>query len=113
MKTLLKMTKYSSIQHYDILYICLGASSTIRDNRPSFDGYTYKEDEFCSEKTYDDNAQTIQEAVTKCSNDPNCAAIEDRFGSGSPPIGLCRKFKGKRSGSGSYLLRKTNPLRKK
>ena len=54
-----------------------------------------------------------QEVVTKYSNDSNCAAIEDRFGSGSPPIGLCRKFKGKRSGSGSYLLRKTNPLRKK
>ena len=79
-----------------------------QNSRPSFDGYTFKQNEFCSEKTYHNNLTTIQEAVTKCSNDPDCAAVEDRFGDGKAPIGLCKKFKGKRSGSGSYLLRRGN-----
>ena len=46
------------------------------------------------------------EAVEKCNSDPDCAAIEDRWGSGKPPIGLCKKFKGKRSGGGSVLFRR-------
>ena len=94
-------------QKFLTLFLFTGASATIDpDSRPSFDAYTYKDNEFCAEKTYDDNSTTIQEAVTKCSNDPECAAIEDRFGDGKAPIGLCRKYKGKRSGSGSYLLRR-------
>ena len=76
------------------------------DTRPSFDGYTIQENEYCSEKTYDNNATTLDEAVSRCNNDPDCAAIEDRWGSGKPPIGLCKKFKGKRSGGGSVLLRR-------
>ena len=79
---------------------------TALDTRPSFDGYTIQENEYCSEKTYDNNATTLDEAVSRCNNDPDCAAIEDRWGSGKPPIGLCKKFKGKRSGGGSVLLRR-------
>ena len=90
-------------------FLITGASATIDpDSRPTFDAYTYKDDEYCAEKPYDTNATTIQEAVTRCSNDPDCAAIEDRFGDGKPPIGLCKRYKGKRSGSGSYLLRRGN-----
>ena len=80
-----------------------GASSTMRDN---FNGYKYQDDEFCAEKPYDIDSTTIEEAVRKCSNDPNCAAVEDRWGSGKPPIGLCKRHRGKRSGGGSYLLKK-------
>ena len=69
---------------------------------------TFAENEYCAENTYHNNLTTIEEAVRKCSNDPQCAAIEDRFGDGEAPIGLCRKFKGKRSGSGSFLLRRGN-----
>ena len=83
-----------------------GSSATLRDNRPSYEGYSIKEDEFCAEPTYDTNATSVQEAVTRCSNDPNCAAVEDRWGSGKPPLGLCKKVKGKRSGAGTYLLRR-------
>ena len=97
------------IQHILAVSVIAGAAATIdSDSRPTFDAYTYKENEFCAEATYDNNATTIQEAVTKCSNDPNCAAIEDRFGDGKTPIGLCKKYKGKLSGSGSYLLRRGN-----
>ena len=97
------------IQHVLAVSVITGAAATIdSDSRPTFDAYTYKENEFCAEATYDNNATTIQEAVTKCSNDPNCAAIEDRFGDGKAPIGLCKKYKGKLSGSGSYLLRRGN-----
>ena len=90
-----------------------GSSATLRDNRPSFEGYTIKEDEFCAEPTYDNNSTTLQEAVTRCSNDVNCAAVEDRWGNGQPPLGLCKKFKGKQSGAGTYLLRRGIYLFKK
>merc|ERR1711963_1248720 len=80
-----------------------GVASTALDNRPTFDGYIYKEDEYCSEKVYN-NASTLQEAVDKCNNDPRCAAIEDRWGSGKAPIALCKKYRGKRAGAGTYLL---------
>ena len=83
-----------------------GSSAALRDNRPSIEGYSIKENEYCAEATYNNNATTIQEAVSRCSSDPNCAAVEDRFGSGRPPLGLCKKFKGKISGAGSYLLRR-------
>ena len=84
----------------------VGASSTRHDTRPSFKGYRYQDDEFCAEKTYDDDAASMEEAVRKCNNDPDCAAIEDLWGSGKPPIGLCKRQRGKRSGAGSYLLKK-------
>ena len=89
-----------------MLYLFSGASATLRGTRPNFDGFSYKENEFCAEASYDNTATTIQEAVTKCAADPDCAAVEDRFGSGKPPLGLCKLYKGKRSGSGSYLLRR-------
>ena len=92
-----------------ILYLDLGVASTAFENRPTFDGYIYKENVYCSEQTYG-NATTIQEAVLKCNDDPNCAAIEDRWGSGKPPIGLCAKYNGKRAGSGTYLLLRGNAL---
>ena len=84
----------------------IGVSSTTLDSRPSYNGFKYQVDEYCAEKTYDNDATTIAEAVRKCSNDPDCAAIEDRWGSGKPPIGLCKRHRGKRSGGGSYLLKK-------
>ena len=74
-----------------------------------FDGYRYFENEYCQTATYE-NATTISDAVEKCSNDPDCAAVEDRWGSGRPPIGLCKKFKGKRSGAGSFLVKKGNEI---
>ena len=90
-----------------LLYLELGVSSTAIDTRPKYDGYTYKENEYCSEKTYG-NATTMDEAISQCNDDPNCAAIEDRWGSGKPPIGLCTKYNGKRAGAGTYLLRRGN-----
>ena len=83
-----------------------GSSAALRDNRPSIEGYTIKENEFCAESTYNNNLTTIAEAVSRCSDDPNCAAVEDRWGNERPPLGLCKKFKGKRSGAGTYLLRR-------
>ena len=50
----------------------------------------------------------MDEAISQCNDDPNCAAIEDRWGSGKPPIGLCTKYKGKRAGAGTYLLQRGN-----
>ena len=93
----------------DFLIICfdLGVAPTALDNRPTFEGYIYKEDEYCSEKVYN-NASTLQEAVDKCNNDPQCAAIEDRWGSGKAPIALCKKYRGKRAGAGTYLLLRGN-----
>ena len=71
--------------------------STFCDNRPSYDGYIYKENEYSFtnlsfRKLSQRSSQVchIQEVDTKYSNDSNCAAIEDRFGSGSPPIGHCK-----------------------
>ena len=99
--------KYYDAANIMKISLIAGASATIDpDSRASFDAYTYKDNEFCAEKTYNTSATTIQEAVTQCSKDPDCAAIEDRFGDGKPPIGLCKRYKGKRSGSGSYLLRR-------
>ena len=93
----------------DFLIICrdLGVASTAIDNRPTFDGYIYNENEYCAEPVYN-NATTLQEAVDKCNNDPQCAAIEDRWGSGKAPIALCKKYRGKRAGAGTYLLLRGN-----
>ena len=91
----------------------LGVSATTLETRPAFDGFKYYADEYCSVPTYDNNASTIEEAVTKCRNDIECAGIEDRWGSGKPPIGLCKRKKGKLAGGGTYLLKKgilTNQL---
>ena len=88
------------IQHF------LGVSATTLDSRPAFEGFKYHENEYCSLPTYDNDASTIDEAVTKCTNDPDCAAVEDRWGSGKPPIGLCKRQKGKQAGGGTYLLKK-------
>lgn len=44
--------------------------------------------------------------MTKCTNDPDCVAIEDKWATGKPPIGLCKRKKGKRAGGGTYLLKK-------
>ena len=90
-----------------IIFLDLGVATTALDNRPTFDGYIYKENEYCAEQTYS-NATTLQEAVDKCNNDPQCAAIEDRWGSGKPPIALCKKYRGKRAGAGTYLLLRGN-----
>ena len=84
----------------------IGVSATTIDARPAFDGYKYHENEYCSELTYDNDASTIDEAVAKCTNDPDCAAIEDRWATGKAPIGLCKRTKGKRAGGGTYLLKK-------
>ena len=84
----------------------LGVSATTLETRPAFDGYKYNADEYCSEPTYNNDASKIEEAVTKCTNDPDCSAIEDRWGTGKPPIGLCKRKKGKRAGGGTYLLKK-------
>ena len=81
-------------------------SATTLETRPAFDKYQYHENEYCSEATYDNDASTIAEAVNKCTNDPDCAAIEDRWATGKPPIGLCKRKKGKRAGGGTYLLKK-------
>ena len=88
------------------IFIKKGVAATTRDTRISYEGYSYKDNEFCSETTYHQNLTTIQEAISRCSNDPECAAVEDRWGSEKPPIGLCKRFKGKRSGAGTYLLRR-------
>ena len=84
----------------------IGVSATTIDARPAFDGYKYHENEYCSEPLYDNDASTIDEAVAKCTNDPDCAAIEDRWATGKAPIGLCKRKKGKRAGGGTYLLKK-------
>ena len=84
----------------------LGVSVTTLDTRPAFDGFKYYADEYCSIPTYDNDASTIEEAVTKCRNDVECAGVEDRWGSGKPPIGLCKRKKGKLAGGGTYLLKK-------
>ena len=78
----------------------------MRDNRPSFSGYEYHDNQFCSEQTYGIDAKTVEEAIRKCSDDRDCVAVEDRWGSGRPPLGLCKRHRGKRSGGGSYLLKK-------
>ena len=90
----------------------IGVSATTIDARPAFDGYKYHEHEYCSEPTYDNDASTIDEAVAKCTNDPDCAAIEDRWATGKAPIGLCKRTKGKRAGGGTYLLKKGNYITK-
>ena len=92
--------------HISNNFFIKGTSSVNRDIRPFYEGYSYKEGVFCAENTYDHNATTIAEAISRCSNDPECSAVEDRWGSGKPPIGLCKRFKGKRSGAGTYLLRR-------
>ena len=92
---------------FQINYLDLGVAATALDARPTFEGYIYKENVFCADKTYD-NATTLQEAVLKCNNDPQCASIEDRWGSGTPPIGLCKWYNGKRAGAGTYLLLRGN-----
>ena len=81
-------------------------SATTLETRPAYNGYKYHENEYCSTPTYDNNATTIREAVIKCTNDPDCAAIEDKWATGKPPIGLCKRKKGKRAGGGTYLLKK-------
>ena len=81
-------------------------SATTLESRPAFDGYRYDDNVYCSEPTYDNDATTIGGAVTKCTNDPNCSGIEDRWGTGKPPIGLCKRMKGKQAGGGTYLLNK-------
>ena len=84
-----------------------GVSATTLATRPSFDGFEYHADEFCDEEAiYGTESSSIEEAVSKCRNDPMCAAIEDRWGTGKPPITLCKKKRGKRAGGGTYLLKK-------
>ena len=91
---------------FKIIESFLGDSVATLGTRPSFDGFKYYADEYCSVPTYDNNATTIEDAVTKCRNDPECAGVEDRWGSGKPPIGLCKRKKGKQAGGGTYLLKK-------
>ena len=83
-----------------------GDPSRILGPHRTFEGYEYVKDQYCQTSTFDNNATTIDAAVAQCSNDPRCVAIEDRWGTGLPPIGLCAKFKGKRSGAGTLLLKK-------
>ena len=83
-----------------------GDSSTDLGPHRAFEGYEYVKDEYCQTATYDNDASSIDDAVAKCSSDSRCVAIEDRWGTGLPPIGLCAKFKGKRAGAGTLLLKK-------
>ena len=89
-----------------IFYIFAGASATTLSNRTSYVGFKYHADQFCSETPYIANLTNMDEAVTMCSNDPHCFAVEDRWGSGKAPIGLCKRQLGLTSGAGSYLLKK-------
>ena len=73
--------------------------------RPAFEGYEYVKNEYCKKPTYDNTPTTIDEAVAKCSGDARCVAVEDRWGT-QEKLGLCEKFKGKRSGAHSLLLKK-------
>ena len=97
---------------YFISYTCLTflIIDVLIDNSSTghltFEGYEYFKDQYCQTPTYDNNATTIEEAVARCSSDSKCVAIEDRWGTGLPPLGLCAKFKGKRSGAQSMLLKK-------
>ena len=86
----------------------IGTSAANLETRPTFHDFEYHANEFCSEPTYNSTMSTIEEAVEKCRTDSNCASVEDRWGTGKKPIGLCKRKKGKRAGGGTYLLKKSN-----
>ena len=90
---------------YVLIFFIIGVLIDDSLTRPAFEGYEYVKDEYCKKATYDNTAKTIEDAVAKCSGDARCVAVEDRWGTGEN-LGLCEKFKGKRSGARSVMLKK-------